>query len=214
MDRVPYTIPRLDDAEMQTRAEAFADELDTRRTVRTFAPDPVPTEVISAIVRAASTAPSGAHRQPWHFVAISDPTTKTAIRAAAEAEERENYERRFPEEWLRALEPFDTDSDKPYLEVAPWLVAVFAQTRGTDGKNYYVTESVGIAVGMLLAAVHRAGLVAVTHTPSPMRFLQKILGRPAGERAYLLLAIGHPAPGVTVPNLERKPLEEVLTVIG
>jgi len=214
MDRIPYTIARLEDAEMQARAEAFADELEGRRTVRTFAPDPVPVEVISAIVRAASTAPSGAHRQPWHFVAVSDPATKSQIRAAAEAEERENYERRFPEAWLRALEPFDTNADKPYLEVAPWLVAVFAQTRGTEGKNYYVTESVGIAVGMLLAAVHRAGLVAVTHTPSPMRFLQEVLARPDGERAFLLLAIGHPAPGVTVPDLQRKGLDDVLTIIG
>ena len=216
-DRVPYSLPALDDAERLARAEAFATELDGRRTVREFSTEPVPREVIEACVRAASTAPSGAHRQPWHFVAVSDPEVKRRIREAAEAEEQENYARRMSEEWLRALEPFETDWQKPHLEEAPWLIAIFAQTRGPagpgdSGKNYYVQESVGIATGLLIAAVHRAGLASLTHTPSPMKFLAEILERPAGERAFLLLVVGHPVEDCTVPDLARKGLSEVMTV--
>ena len=211
-DWILYPHTRLDNATMEERARTFYQELDGRRTVRRFSSDPVPQSVIQACVAASSTAPSGAHRQPWHFVAVRDPDTKTQIRHAAEAEERRNYETRFPDAWKEALEPFGTDADKPYLENAPWLIAIFAQSSGTQGKNYYVTESVGLATGILIAALHRAGLVCVTHTPSPMKFLKDILERPSSERAYLLLAVGHPAPGVKVPDLERKPLGEVLTV--
>ncbi|MCB9763424.1 MAG: nitroreductase family protein [Alphaproteobacteria bacterium] len=212
-DHVPYTPPRYDDDEMIQRARCFAEFVDGRRTVRSFSTEPVPEEVIRDVIRAASTAPNGAHRQPWHFVAVSDPDLKARIREAAEAEERRNYDSRFPDEWLKALEPFATNAHKPYLEDAPWLIVVFAQLRGPAGKNYYVSESVGIAVGVLITAIHNAGLVSVTHTPSPMNFLKTLLDRPKGERAYLLLAVGHPAPGVTVPDLTRKPLDEVLTVL-
>lgn len=211
-DWILYPHTRLDNATMEERARTFYQELDSRRTVRRFSSDPVPQSVIQACVAASSTAPSGAHRQPWHFVAVRDPATKTQIRHAAEAEERRNYETRFPDAWKEALKPFGTDADKPYLENAPWLIAIFAQNSGTQGKHYYVTESVGLATGILIAALHRAGLVCVTHTPSPMKFLKDILERPSNERAYLLLAVGHPAPGVKVPVLERKPLAEVLTV--
>jgi iodotyrosine deiodinase len=212
--RHPYTVPRLSDADMLEQANATRAHLESRRTVRHFAPDPVPVAVIQQLVMSASTAPSGAHRQPWHFVAVRDLVTKQKIREAAEVEERRNYSGRMPEEWVKALAPLGTDANKPYLEVAPWLIAVFAQDRGTEGRNYYVSESVGIAVGMLLAAVHDAGLVAVTHTPNPMKFLKDILGRPSGERAYMLLAIGHPASECTVPDLHRKGPEQVLTVLG
>ncbi len=211
-DWILYPHTRLDNATMEERARVFYQELDSRRTVRRFSSDPVPQSVIEACVAAGSTAPSGAHRQPWHFVAVQDPATKTKIRHAAEAEERRNYETRFPDAWKEALEPFGTDADKPYLENAPWLIAIFAQNSGPQGKHYYVTESVGLATGILIAALHRAGLVCVTHTPSPMKFLKDILERHSNERAYLLLAVGHPSPGVKVPDLERKPLGEVLTV--
>ncbi|MCB9742847.1 MAG: nitroreductase family protein [Alphaproteobacteria bacterium] len=211
-DFTPYDAVRFDLTTMRRRARDFADWVDRRRTVRQFSPEPVPEDLIQDLVRAASTAPNGAHRQPWHFVAIADPELKARVRASAEQEERRNYESRFPEEWLRALEPFGTDANKPYLEQAPWLIAVFAQLRGPEGKNYYVNESVGIAVGLLVTAIHNAGLVSVTHTPSPMNFLKDILQRPSGERAYLLVALGYPAEGVEVPKLQRKTLDEVLTV--
>lgn len=211
-DWILYPHTRVDDKTMEARARSFHEDLEGRRTVRRFSPDPVPQSVIEACVAAGSTAPSGAHRQPWHFVAVQDPQTKSRIREAAEAEERRNYATRFPEAWKDALQPFGTDAHKPYLEVAPWLIAIFAQNSGPEGKNYYVTESVGLATGMLIAALHRAGLVCVTHTPSPMKFLKDILERPSGERAYLLLAVGHPAPGVKVPDLQRKALSEVLTI--
>ncbi|MED5371481.1 MAG: nitroreductase family protein [Myxococcota bacterium] len=210
-DWIPYRREKLDDQEMLQRVRSLGDELALRRTVRRFSTDPIPFEVIQACVQAASTAPSGAHRQPWHFVAIQDPALKAQIREAAEQEERRNYESRFPDTWKQALKPFNTDANKPYLTEAPWLIAVFAVNQGEQGKNYYVTESVGLATGMLLAAINRANLVAVTHTPSPMKFLKDILERPAGERAWLLLAVGHPAPDVKVPDLQRKALEQVLT---
>lgn len=210
--RIPYLSHSRTDAELIAQAEAFQVGMASRRTVRSFAPTPVSEAVIRALVATAASAPSGAHRQPWHFVAVGDPVLKSRIREAAEEEERRNYEGRMPPEWLAALEPFETDAHKPYLEVAPWLITIFAQARGEEGKNYYVSESVGIATGFLIAAIHQAGLASVTHTPSPMRFLAEILERPEGERAFLLLAVGHPAEGCTVPDLQRKELEEVLTV--
>lgn len=211
--RQPYRPPRYGDDEMLRRATAAHERLEGRRTVRHFSADPVPQAVLERVIAAASTAPSGAHRQPWHFVLVGDPTMKQRIREAAEAEERRNYGGRMPEQWVETLKPFGTDADKPYLETAPWLVALFAQDRGPQGKNYYVSESAGIALGMLIAALHEVGLVSVTHTPSPMKFLKDLLGRPSGERAYMLLAVGHPAADCTVPTLQRKTLDEVLTVL-
>lgn len=201
---------------MRARARAFAEELAARRSVRAFSPDPVPPEVIEDCVRAAASAPSGAHKQPWTFVVVTDPALKRRIREAAEEEERAFYGGRAPERWLEDLRPLGTDADKPFLEVAPALIAVFAQKHGADAtdRHYYVQESVGIACGVLLAALHRAGLGTLTHTPSPMRFLGEILGRPTHERPYLLIPVGYPAPDCEVPDLERKPLSEVLVWRG
>ena len=204
-----------EEADVAARARRFYEDMNRRRTVRDFSPEPVPAAVIEDLVRAASTAPSGAHRQPWTFVAVSDPDIKRRIRVAAEREERENYGGRMPDEWLRALEPLGTDEHKPFLEIAPWLVVLFRQNYGVgpDGehvRHYYVAESVGIAAGMFLTAVHQAGLVALTHTPSPMGFLRKILERPANETACLLIPVGYPASGAQVPDLRRKPLDDVL----
>ncbi len=203
-------------AEMQARASAFYDEMRRRRTVRDFSARPVPRSVIEACLRTAGTAPSGANQQPWHFVAVSDPAVKSRIRQAAEAEEREFYERRASQEWLDALAPLGTDAHKPFLEIAPYLIAIFAQTYGigADGgkiKHYYVTESVGIATGLLIAALHHAGLVTLTHTPSPMGFLNEILGRPTHERPFLLLVVGYPADNAQVPAITKKALEEMAT---
>ncbi len=197
---------------MEERARAFAAELRTRRTVRHFADTPVPRGVIEACLDAAGAAPSGANRQPWSFVAVGDPEVKRRIREAAEREERAFYDGRAPREWLEALEPFGTDAEKPFLETAPWLIVVFAESWGVgeDGsrvRNYYVTESVGIATGFLLAALHRAGLVTLTHTPSPMRFLNEVLGRPENERPFLVVVAGHPAEGARVPRISKKPLQ-------
>ena len=201
---------------MRASAREFCFHLRSRRTVRQFAPTPVPREVIEHLVAAAATAPSGAHKQPWQFCVVSDPTIKQQIRDAAEKEEYENYHGRMSDDWLDDLKPFGTDWHKPFLTTAPYLIVVFKRLYdlGPDGekqKNYYVNESVGIACGMLIAAIHRAGLVTVTHTPSPMNFLQRVLNRPENERAYLLLPVGLPAPGATVPKIERKPLSEVLS---
>lgn len=190
--------------------------LDGRRSVRMFSPDPVPREVIEDLIRTASTAPSGAHRQPWRFVLVGDLEVKTAIRDAAEAEERENYlGGRLPPDWLEALAPLGTDENKPYLEIAPWLVVLFEEryqldADGTQRKNFYVKESVGIAAGMFVAAVHHAGLATLPHTPSPMAFLAKVLGRPENERPFALFPVGYPAPDCVVPDIQRKPLEEVI----
>ena len=205
--------PAMDDEERLARARAFAQLLSQRRTVRDFAPTPVPREVIEACLQAAGTAPSGANQQPWSFVAVSDPALKQKIRLAAEAEEREFYERRAPEEWLEALAPLGTDDHKPFLEIAPWLIAVFYERTGpeVDGrkaKRYYPHESTGIACGMLIAALHQAGLATLTHTPSPMAFLNELLERPRNEVPYLLLVVGHPAPGCQVPDIHRKSLPE------
>jgi iodotyrosine deiodinase len=212
---VPYRPPRVPPEVVASRARAFYEMLDSRRSVRMFAPDPVPRSVMEDLIRAASTAPSGAHRQPWRFVLIGDPETKRKIRQAAEAEEALNYGGRLPDDWLEALAPLGTDEHKPYLEVAPWLVVLFEERYGinpdgTHRKNFYVKESVGIAAGMFIAAVHAAGLATLPHTPSPMAFLTKVLGRPENERPFALFPVGYPAGDCTVPDLRRKTLEEVL----
>jgi iodotyrosine deiodinase len=196
------------------RSRAFLELMQERRSVRAFSPDPVPRELVENAIRVAGTAPSGAHQQPWTFVAISDPELKARIRAAAEVEERAFYEHRATPEWLEALERLGTDWVKTHITDAPWVIVVFEQVWGAvpDGarrKHYYVRESVGIAVGFLLAALHESGLCALTHTPSPMRFLRDLLGRPENERPYVLIPVGYPAEGATVPDLERKPLEEI-----
>lgn len=195
-------------------AKSFYEFMDRRRTVRMYSDKPVPRETIEHVIRAASTAPSGAHKQPWRFVAVSNPETKHKIRLAAEEEEREFYERRASDRWLRDLQPFGTDADKGFLEVAPWLVIVFALKKADDGgQTYYLNESVGIATGMLLAAAHHAGLATLTHTPSPMNFLRDVLGRPENERPYLLIPMGYPADDCIVPKLERKPLDDISVFI-
>jgi len=204
---------------MLERAQRFNQLMQRRRTVRMFSDRPVAREVIEQCIAAGASAPSGANLQPWHFVAVSDAQTKSRIRVAAEDEERQFYSQRAPQEWLDALAPLGTDEDKPFLETAPWLIAIFAQKWGrlADGrkvKHYYPNESVGIATGLLLAAVHECGLVALTHTPSPMGFLNEILGRPAdSERPFLLLVVGYPAADCVVPDISRKPLAEVATFI-
>ena len=204
--------------EMRERASTFLNEAQLRRTVRDFSERPVPRDVIEMCVLAAGTAPNGAHRQPWHFVIVSDPEIKRAIRVAAEEEEKEFYAGRAPDDWLEALAPLGTHAAKPFLEKAPYLVVVFAESYavkegGEKSKNYYVTESVGIATGMLITAIHRAGLVSLTHTPSPMGFLNEILERPENERPFLILVVGYPAPDATVPKLGRKALDEIATFI-
>ena len=204
--------------EMRRRASSFLDDAQRRRTVRHFSGRPVPRDIIETCVLAAGTAPNGAHRQPWHFVVVSAPEIKRAIRVAAEEEEKAFYGGRAPEDWLEALEPLGTHEDKPFLENAPYLIVVFGESYavkegGEKSKNYYVTESVGIATGMLITAIHQAGLVSLTHTPSPMGFLNEVLGRPTNERPFLILVVGYPAPDATVPELERKSLEEIATFI-
>lgn len=203
-------------AEQRERARAFRDQMLRRRTIRHFSDREVPREVIDDCLAAAHSAPSGANRQPWHFVVVTDPGLKRAIRDAAEEEERAFYSERAPDDWLEALAPLGTDERKPFLEIAPYLIVIFAQLHGVDSagakiKHYYVNESVGIATGLLIAALHHAGLATLTHTPSPMRFLNEILGRPAWERPYLILVTGVPAPDAQVPDLEKKPLAEVVT---
>lgn len=212
---VPLPPRREPSGPPEAAARAFYETMRTRRTVRMFSDRPVSRETIQWCVRAAGTAPSGANKQPWRFVCVQDPALKRAIRAGAEAEEREFYSRRASAEWLADLAPLGTDPDKSFLEVAPWLIAVFKLARADDGSRvYYINESVGIACGLLLAAIHHAGLVSVTHTPSPMGFLTKILGRPANERAFLLIPVGHPADGCVIPKaaLARKPLDEIMVI--
>jgi iodotyrosine deiodinase len=211
---VPLRGVRYPVEDMLQRSRSFYHEMDQRRTVREFSDKPVPREVIENLLMTASSAPSGAHKQPWTFCVVSDPALKTKIREAAEKEEYENYHGRMSEEWLEDLQPFGTDWHKPFLEVAPYLIVVFKRAYEFDAvknkhKNYYVNESVGLACGFLLAAIHHAGLVAVTHTPSPMNFLQQILDRPENERPFLLIPVGYPAYDAQVPKLERKPLEKV-----
>ncbi|MEZ4265537.1 MAG: nitroreductase family protein [Myxococcota bacterium] len=206
--------PHSPDLAPPAAAQRFFEIANRRRSVREFSDRPVDRATIEAIVRAAGTAPSGAHKQPWRFVCVSDPAVKRAIREAAEAEERLFYETRAPAEWLHDLEPFGTDSDKGFLEVAPWLIVAFRLAKGDDGGAvYYGVESVGLACGILLTAIHQAGLVALTHTPSPMGFLRRVLGRPAHERPFLLIPVGHPAAECRVPDLARKPLESIATFI-
>jgi nitroreductase len=199
----------------EEEARAFCERMASRRSVRMFSDRPVSRETIEWIARAAGGAPSGANKQPWRFVAVQDAATKRRIREAAEKEEREFYERRASERWLADLAPLGTDENKEYLEIAPWLIVVFSLARGDDGgQHYYVPESVGLASGLLLAAAHHAGLATLTHTPSPMGFLNEILERPSHERPYLLIPVGYPAEDCVVPAhaLEKKPLEEILVV--
>lgn len=202
--------------EMRKRARSFYEDLKRRRTVREFSDRPVPREIIEDCLLAAGTAPNGANMQPWHFVVVSDPEIKSKIRLEAEKEEKEFYERRASKEWLKALEPLGTDEKKPFLEKAPYLIAIFAESYGMTESgdkvlNYYVKESVGIATGMLITAVHHAGLVSLTHTPSPMGFLNEILDRPDNEKPFLLLVVGYPEEGVKVPAISKKPLDEIVT---
>ncbi len=211
------TYHRYPESAMLERAATFAAELRRRRTVRHFSAEPVAREVIEAAVWAAGSAPNGANLQPWHFVAISDAAIKNQIRAAAEEEEREFYTTRATPEWLEDLAPLGTDADKPFLETAPWLIAVFAQRwrpmpSGERRANYYVSESVGIATGFLIAALHHAGLATLTHTPSPMGFLNSILGRPESEKPFLLLVVGYPADAAQVPSITKKDLAEICTI--
>jgi len=211
---MPYALPQRDEADMLAEAASLLARLRTRRSCRDFSDRTIPRELIERLVAVAHTAPSGANRQPWHFVAVDDPAIKREIRVAAEAEEQESYARRMPPAWLAALEPLGTDAHKPFLEVAPWLVVVFQRTweyiADERQPNYYPMESVGIAAGMFLAACHLAGLATLTHTPSPMKFLREILNRPENEKPYLLIPVGYPAPNCTVPRIEKKPIREVL----
>lgn len=215
---LPYNRPFVNEEDMVLRTDAYFQHLDQRRSLRFFSDKPVPKSVIENLIKAASTAPSGAHKQPWTFVAVENPEIKAKIREAAEKEEYESYNGRMSEEWLNDLKAFDTDWNKPFLEIAPWLIIVFKQSYrlnpdGSRGLHYYVNESVGLASGFLLTAIHHAGLVALTHTPSPMNFLQQILERPGNEKPFLLIPVGYPAEDAVVPDLERKPLEEISVFI-
>jgi nitroreductase len=210
---IPFEGLQISEDEMFERSHQFYEMMDKRRSLRFFSDKKVPKAVIENIIKTASTAPSGAHKQPWTFCAVSNPDIKKAIKEAAEKEEYINYHGRMSEDWLNDLAAFETDWKKPFLEIAAWLIIVFKKAyeveSGDKKKNYYVNESVGLASGFLLTAIHQAGLVSLTHTPSPMNFLQKILDRPDNERPFLLIPVGYPAEGATVPNLERKPLEDV-----
>jgi len=211
---VEYTRDTYDHQEMRERSSTYYKWLDTRRSVRDYSDKPVPKEVIENIIKSASTAPSGAHKQPWTFCVVSNPALKKKIRVAAEQEEKESYTKRMSDEWLEDLEHLGTNWEKPFLEIAPYLIIVFkkAYDLGEDGEktnNYYVNESVGLASGFLLTAIHNAGLVGLTHTPSPMAFLTRLLDRPANERPFLLIPVGYPAEETYVPELTRKPMEDV-----
>ncbi|MEZ4394268.1 MAG: nitroreductase family protein [Polyangiales bacterium] len=214
---IPY-VPYRPEASPEEASRSFYEAMRRRRSVRDFSDAPVSEEVIRSCIAAAGTAPSGANKQPWRFVAVRDPALKRAIREAAEAEERAFYEGRASEAWLADLAPLGTDADKPFLETAPWLIVMFKLARtdpdpeGIQGKTYYAEESAGIAAGMLITAIHLAGLVTLTHTPSPMGFLSKVLDRPAHERPFLLLPVGHPASHCEVPDITRKPMDEILVV--
>ncbi len=214
--RLEWNHRELSPEVMQKTSEDFLCSLRRRRTVREFSPRPIPDGVLENGVRAAATAPSGANRQPWHFCVVRDPKLKSEIRRAAENEERAFYSGRAPDEWLEALAPLGTDQHKPFLEEAPALVVIFAENYGEDHdgakiKNYYVSESVGIATGILIAGLHQSGLCCLTHTPSPMNFLRDLLGRPQRERAFLILVVGYPAGEVTVPDISRKDCSEIAT---
>ena len=211
---IPFNHTQYPPAEMLQRSQNFRAYLDKRRSLRMFSDKPVPKEIIENLIMAASTAPSGAHKQPWTFCAVSSPVIKKQIREAAEKEEYENYHGRMTEDWLDDLAPFGTDEHKPFLETVPWLIVVFKKSydlvNGEKSKNYYVNESVGLATGMLLAAIHHVGLVSLTHTPSPMNFLQKVLDRPVNEKPFLLIPVGYPAEDAEVPDLIRKSAEKVI----
>jgi len=211
---ISYKKTTYSNQEMAQRSNNYFKWLNGRRSLRSFSDKPVDREVIENIIKCASTAPSGAHKQPWTFCVVGDSTIKTAIRKAAEEEEYISYNGRMTAEWLKDLQPFRTDWNKPFLEIAPWLIIVFKKTydfdeKGEKSKNYYVNESVGIATGFLLTAIHNAGLAALTHTPSPMNFLQKILERPKNEKPFLLIPVGYPTDNATVPKLKRKPLDDI-----
>ena len=211
---IKYKPKQFTAQETERRVSDFYEYMDIRRSVRDFSDKPVSKEIIQKLIMTASTAPSGAHKQPWTFCAVADPKIKSEIRKAAEEEEYVNYHGRMSEDWLRDLAPLQTDWHKPFLEVAPWLIIVFKKAYDIEGnekrKNYYVNESVGLAAGFLLAAIHNAGLVSLTHTPSPMNFLQKILNRPENERPFLLIPVGYPAADAEVPDLVRKGAEDVI----
>ena len=206
------------ESEMTSRSKAFYEQIKTRRTIRDFSDKPVPKQVIDNCIRAAGTAPSGDNLQPWHFVVVSNTEIKKKIRIAAEEEEKEFYTKRAPKEWLEALKPLGTDENKPYLETAPYLIAIFSRSYdlfpgGKQVKQYYALESTGIATGILITAIHNAGLVSLTHTPSPMNFLNEILGRPKNERPFLLLVVGYPAEGAKVPDIIKKSLQEIASFV-
>jgi nitroreductase len=209
---------KYSEAEMLKRSQAFYEDIKRRRTVRDFYDNPVPKEIIENCIKAAGTAPNGANLQPWHFVVVSNPEKKKKIRIAAEEEEREFYSKRAPKEWLEVLEPLSTDENKPFLETAPYLIAIFYKSYevlpdGRQVKQYYALESTGIATGILITAIHNAGLVSLTHTPSPMNFLNNILDRPKNERPFLLLVVGYPAKNAKVPDIKKKSLQEIASFI-
>ncbi len=211
---IPYDFPRRGIAEMHERAEGLIVQMQARRSCRFFSDEPVPRDLIEKVIAIAHSAPSGANRKPWRFVVVDDPALKHRIRLAAEKEERENYGRRFPKAWLDALEPIGTDANKPFLEIAPWLIVLFRiDWEEIDGErvlNYYPAESTGIAAGMLLMACHQVGLATLADTPSPMNFLRDLLDRPINEKPYLLIPVGYPAPDCTVPDIPKKPLSDAL----
>jgi len=212
---IPFVGHSWSDEEMLKRSEQHYSFMNSRRSIRDFSDRPVAKEILENIIKSASTAPSGAHKQPWSFCLISSAEIKSKIKAAAETEEKENYSGRMSEQWIKDLNPFGTNWRKPFLEIAPWLIVVFKRVYETvDGQkrnNYYVGESVGIATGMLLSAIHHAGLCSLTHTPSPMNFLAKVLERPVNERAFLLIPVGYPANDAEVPDIQRKPLADIIT---
>lgn len=215
---IPLAITRYPAEEMLERASRYRAEASRRRSVRDFSADPVPRAVVEQCLLAAGSAPSGANRQPWHFCVVGDPDIKRQIREGAEQEEREFYQRRAPDDWLAALAPLGTDDNKPFLATAPYLIVIFAEKYGLDAagnkqKNYYVPESVGIATGVLINALHHAGLATLTHTPSPMKFLNRILGRPEREKPAMILVVGYPAPDARVPDIERKALDEIASFL-
>lgn len=204
--------------EMKKRATEFYEDIKRRRTIRDFSDRPIPVQVIKNAIKAAGTAPNGANLQPWHFVAVSDPEVKKKIRVEAEKPEKEFYNEKAPAEWLKALKPLGTDENKPYLETAPYLIVIFSKNyeeteSGEKVQHYYVKESVGIATGMLITALHHSGLATLTHTPNPMKFLNKILDRPSNERAYLILVTGYPAEYAKVPDISKKSLKEIATFV-
>ena len=212
---IPLNFERMSEDEQLKRSELFLETMQTRRTVRDYSTNPVPLDLIKNAIATAGTAPSGANQQPWTFVVVSNPEMKRKIREAAEAEEKENYERRMSDEWLEALAPLGTDWHKPHLEEAPYLIVIFRQSYGLDSegnriKHYYVDESVGIATGLLLASLHQAGLATLTHTPSPMKFLAEVLERPDNERATMIIAVGYPAEDAVVPDITKKSLDEIM----